>query len=104
MTELIGTEGKLTVNLIPQTNLVRQYSDKGITQEVPAHYYGRFEMAFVKEANEFAASCLDDTPLPMPFENAVKAVQIGSWLQEALVTGKQIHFDKNGKRLEKSNL
>ncbi|KAF1971485.1 NAD(P)-binding protein [Bimuria novae-zelandiae CBS 107.79] len=104
VTEVIGTEGKLSVNLIPQSNLVRQYSEKGITQEVPAHYHGRFEMAFVKEANEFPAACLDDTPLAMPIENAVKAVQIGSWLQEALVTGKQIHFDQSGKRLEKSNL
>ncbi|KAF9730509.1 hypothetical protein PMIN06_010188 [Paraphaeosphaeria minitans] len=104
VTEVIGTEGKLSVNLNPQSNLVQTYSANGITREVPAHYYGRFEMAFVKEANDFAAACLDDTPLPMPIDNAVKAVQIGSWLQEALVSGKQIHFDQSGKRLEKSNL
>ncbi|OAG00507.1 NAD(P)-binding protein [Paraphaeosphaeria sporulosa] len=104
VTEVIGTEGKLSVNLNPQINLVQTYSGKGITKEVPAHYYGRFEMAFVKEANDFAAACLDDTPLPMPIENAVKAVQIGSWLQEALVTKRQIHFDQSGKRLGKANL
>jgi myo-inositol 2-dehydrogenase/D-chiro-inositol 1-dehydrogenase len=92
------------VNLNPQNNLVQVYSVKGITREVPAHYYGRFEMAFVKEANDFTAACLDDTPLPIPIENAVKAVQIGSWLQEAMVTGKQIHFDQTGKRLERPNL
>lgn len=104
VTEVIGTEGKLSVNLNPQNNLVQMYSGNGITKEVPAHYYGRFEMAFVKEANDFTAACLDDTPLPMTIDNAVKAVQIGSWLQEALVTGKQIHFDRAGKRIERSNL
>lgn len=46
-TEFIGTEGKLTVNGNPQTNFVNTYTEKGIIREVPAHYYGRFEYAFV---------------------------------------------------------
>ncbi|KAF2793775.1 NAD(P)-binding protein [Melanomma pulvis-pyrius CBS 109.77] len=104
VTEVIGTEGKLSVNLNPQSNLVNLYHAGGITREVPPHYYGRFEMAFVKEANEFTDACLDNTPLPMKLRNAVKAVEIGAWLQEALVTGKQIHFDDTGRRIEKSSL
>ncbi|KAJ4370358.1 hypothetical protein N0V83_004876 [Neocucurbitaria cava] len=81
VTEIIGTEGK-----------------------VPADYWGRFEQAFVKEANEFTAACLDDTAVPLEFQNAVKAVKIGSWLQEALVSGKQITFDQQGRRIELANL
>ena len=104
VTEIIGTEGKLSVNLNPQSSLVNYYSKAGITREVPPHYYGRFEMAFVKEANEFTAACLDNTPLPMKLENAVKAVEIGAWLQEALVTGRQIHFDEAGRRIEQASL
>lgn len=104
VTEVIGTEGKLSVNLNPQNSLVNYYHEGGITREVPAHYYGRFEMAFVKEANEFTDACLDNTRLPMKLSNAVKAVEIGAWLQEALVTGKQIHFDETGRRIEKANL
>jgi myo-inositol 2-dehydrogenase/D-chiro-inositol 1-dehydrogenase len=104
VTEIIGTEGKLSINLNPQSNLVNLYTGAGITREVPQHYYGRFEQAFVKEANEFTASVLDDTPLPMKLRNAVKAVEIGAWLQEALVTGKQITFDEAGKRIEKASL
>jgi myo-inositol 2-dehydrogenase/D-chiro-inositol 1-dehydrogenase len=61
-------------------------------------------MGFVNEANEWAAACLDNTPLPLEFQNAVKAVQIGAWLQEALVSGKQITFDESGKRVERANL
>lgn len=103
-TEIIGTEGKLSVNINPQSNFVNYYHPGGITREIPATYYGRFEMAFVQETNEFTAACLDNTVLPMKLSNAVKAVQIGSWLQEALVSGKQLHFDEIGRRIEQSQL
>ncbi|OCL13498.1 NAD(P)-binding protein [Glonium stellatum] len=103
-TEIIGTEGKLSVNANPQQNFVNYYHAGGITREVPAHYYGRFEMAFVKEANEFTAACLDNGPLPIKLTNAVKAVEIGAALQEALVSGKQIHYDDVGRRIEKAQL
>ena len=50
--------------------------------------------------------CLDNTPLPMKLKlsNAVKAVEIGAYLQEALVTGKQICFDEIGRRNKKAQL
>ena len=40
----------------------------------------------------------------MKLSNAVRAVEIGAALQEALVTGKQIRFDETGRRLEGSKL
>jgi myo-inositol 2-dehydrogenase / D-chiro-inositol 1-dehydrogenase len=103
-TEIIGTQGKLSVNSNPQANFVNYYHPGGITREVPAHYYGHFEMAFAKEANEFTECCLDDKPLPLKLTNAVKAVKIGAALQEALVTGKQIHFGEAGRRIEAAKL
>lgn len=103
-TEIIGAEGKLTINGNPQQNFVNYYHSGGITREVPPTYWGRFEMAFVKEAQEFADACLDGTPLPMKLSNAAKAVEIGSALQEALVTGKQITFDEIGRRVDKASL
>lgn len=103
-TEVIGTEGKLSVNAHLAQNLVQYYHAGGITRDVPAHYYDRFEMAFVQEANEFAESCLDDKPLPLNLNNAVKAVEIGAALQEALVQGKQIRFDESGRRIENAQL
>ncbi|KNG85370.1 NAD-binding Rossmann fold oxidoreductase family protein [Aspergillus nomiae NRRL 13137] len=103
-TEVIGTEGKLSVNTNPQRNFVNFYHSGGITREVPSNFIGRFGAAFVKEANEFTAACLDNTPLPIKLTNAVKAVEIGAYLQEALVTGKQIHFDEIGRRIEKPML
>ncbi|GJN69889.1 NAD-binding Rossmann fold oxidoreductase family protein [Purpureocillium lilacinum] len=103
-TEVIGTEGKLSINGNPQINLVNHFHAGGITREVPHDYYGRFEMAFVQESNEFTEACLDNRTLPMKLSNAVRAVEIGAALQEALVTGKQIRFDETGRRLEGSKL
>lgn len=58
----------------------------------------------IQEANEFTAAVLDDTKLPIKLTNAVKAVQIGSYLQEALETGDKLYFDEVGRRIEKSRM
>jgi predicted dehydrogenase len=103
-TEVIGTEGKVSINTNPQSNLVNLYHSGGITREVPGTYYGRFEMAFVQEANEFTESCLDNKALPLRLSGAIKAVEIGAALQEALVSGKQIRFNEIGQRIEDPKL
>ncbi|RYP03673.1 hypothetical protein DL764_004978 [Monosporascus ibericus] len=103
-TEIIGTEGKLVVNGNPQANLVNTYTNRGITREVPSDYYGRFEYAFVTESNEFIAAVLDNTKLPFTMTSALRAVEIGSALQEALISGKKIYFDESGNRIEKPSL
>lgn len=97
-TEITGTEGKLSINMQPQTNLVNIYESTGIRREIPPHYYGRFREAFITEANEFTACCLDNTEPPMRLEGAVNAVKIGCALQEALISGRKIEFDELGRR------
>ncbi|KAF2141194.1 uncharacterized protein K452DRAFT_287904 [Aplosporella prunicola CBS 121167] len=104
MSEIIGTAGKIVVNANPQSNLVELHEPAGIRREIPGHYYGRFEQAFVTEANEFVAACLDDTELPFKVSGAVQAVKIGCALQESLNSGKKIFFDESGRRIEKANL
>ena len=81
------------------SNLVNIYESSGVRREIPPHYYGRFRDAFITEANEFTACCLDDTPAPMKLEGAVNAVRIGVALQEALITGRKIEFDESGRRI-----
>lgn len=103
-TEIIGTEGKLAVNTQPQQNLVNVYESNGIRKEIPQTYYDRFEHAFVTEANEFTACCLDNTKLPLKLSAAIQAVTIGCALQEALITGKRIFFDETGRRTEQAML
>ena len=98
-TEITGTEGKLAVNTQPASNLVNIYDATGIRREIPPNYYRRYREAFITEANEFTASCLDNTDAPMRLEGAVNAVKIGCALQESLVTGKRIEFDEIGRRV-----
>lgn len=101
-TEITGTEGKLAVNTQPIANLVNIYESSGIRREIPPNYYGRFKEAFITEANEFTACCLDDTEVPFRLEGAVNAVKIGCALQESLIKGYKIEFDEVGKRLTPS--
>jgi len=104
MTEIIGTEGKLTVNANPLGTLVEMSEATGVRREIPPHYYGRFAEAFVTEANEFTTACLDNTRLPFKLTGAVQAVKIGCALQESLNSGKKIEFDETGRRIEKAAL
>ncbi|KAK5110310.1 hypothetical protein LTR85_001291 [Meristemomyces frigidus] len=104
MSEIIGTDGKLTINANPISNLVDMFENTGVRREIPPHYYGRFEQAFVTEANEFTAACLDNLKLPFKLTGAVQAVKIGCALQESLISGKKISFDETGRRIEKASL
>lgn len=104
MSEVIGTEGKLVINANPQDNLVEMHEPNGVRREIPKHYYGRFEYAFVTEANEFTAACLDNNELPFKLSGAVQAVRIGCALQESLRSGKKIWFDEQGNRTERASL
>ncbi|EXJ54187.1 myo-inositol 2-dehydrogenase [Cladophialophora yegresii CBS 114405] len=98
-TEITGTAGKLAVNTQPMSNLVTIYEPSGIRREIPPHYYGRFREAFITEANEFTACCLDNAEPPFKLEGAVTAVKIGCALQESLITGKKIEFVEDGQRI-----
>ena len=101
-TEIIGTEGKLTVNCQPATNLVQIHESNGIRREIPQNYFERFKEAFIMEANEFTRCCLDDKELPFGLEGAVNAVKIGCALQESLISEKKINFDEDGVRISES--
>ncbi|KAI9372076.1 hypothetical protein BJX61DRAFT_553225 [Aspergillus egyptiacus] len=102
--EFIGTKGKVTVNAQPQLNLVQTFDSAGVRKEIPQHYYDRFEYAFVTEANEFTAACLDNMDVPLRLEGAVQAVRIGAALQESLISGEKIFFDESGNRVTKGKL
>jgi myo-inositol 2-dehydrogenase/D-chiro-inositol 1-dehydrogenase len=103
-TEITGTKGKVTVNVNPKQNLVEFHASDGIRREIPQTYWDRFREAFKREAEEFVDCCLDGKTLPFKLEGALRAVMIGTALQESLRTGKMIRFDETGTRLEDSKL
>ena len=100
----IGTEGKLSANATPQKDLVNLYHAGGITREVQDDFWERFERAFAQEINEFTDACLFDKQLPIKLETVLKVGEIAAAMQEALVTGRQIHFTQEGERRERSQL
>ncbi|KAL8745008.1 MAG: hypothetical protein Q9190_002822 [Brigantiaea leucoxantha] len=105
-TEIIGTKGKVTVNLNPARDLVEVHGEGGVSREVGETYYDRFKDAFLTEAEEFTAMCLDGGGLPagMEMKGWVEAVRIGGALQESLRTGRKLWFDEEGSRIEKGML
>ena len=98
-TEIIGTHGKLTVNINASANLVEMHEASGIRKEIAQTYYDRFGPAFVTESNEFTEAILDNKKLPFKLAGALQAVKIGCALQEAYRTGKKLEFDENGNRI-----
>lgn len=92
-TEIICEQGSLRVNMQGRKNHLEIHDGQGARRDLPKHYYERFREAFLTEANEFTASCLDNTTPPVSLSSSVKAVVIGSALQKSLVTGEKIVFD-----------
>ncbi|KKY13751.1 putative nad-binding rossmann fold oxidoreductase family protein [Phaeomoniella chlamydospora] len=103
-TEVICKKGTLAVNMQGRKNHTEIHDSYGIRREIPQTYYDRFKDAFLTEANEFTACCLDNTEEPVKLEGAVKAVRIGAALQESLITGNKIFFDENGNRIDRAKL
>jgi len=98
-TEIIGTDGKVRVNMNPSKDLVEFCEKDGVRRNVPTDYWGRFQGAFAEEVRQYVDCVLDDTPLPLRIDSAYKALEIGSALQESLITGKKLDFDERGRRV-----
>ncbi|KAK1987302.1 hypothetical protein LZ30DRAFT_777700 [Colletotrichum cereale] len=103
-TEIVGTKGKLSVNILPAENHVRIYQPGGVRQELPQTYWDRFKAAFTTEAVEFTDSVLEDKPVPIELASAVLAVKIGAALQESMIKGTKIWFDEQGERTKMAQL
>jgi myo-inositol 2-dehydrogenase/D-chiro-inositol 1-dehydrogenase len=78
---------------------VEIHDSHGARRELPQHYYERFREAFVTEASEFTASCLDDVSVPISLESSVRAIEIAEALQRSLVSRKKIFFDEQGQEV-----
>ena len=101
-TEVTGTHGKISVNVVPQQNNVVVADKSGIRHEVQFEYWQRFEHAFALEANEFVDSILNDTPVPLPLETGMKVMLIGRALQQSLLSGKVVRFNEEGVPVEET--
>jgi myo-inositol 2-dehydrogenase/D-chiro-inositol 1-dehydrogenase len=95
-TEVICERGSFRVNMEGRKDHVEIHDSQGARRELPQHYYERFREAFITEASEFMACCLDDVPVPVSLESSVRAIEIAEALQRSLVSRQKIVFDQQG--------
>ena len=95
-TEIFGTAGKISVNLVSRLNRVEVSDTSGVHLSALAGWYERYAPSFVTEVNAFVNAVLDDMPMPIPLRTCVTSLRIALALQRSLETGKKIDFDKAG--------
>lgn len=95
-TEIVGTEGKIEVNLIPRANNIVLCDKRGKAHEVQGKYWQRFEHTFATEAQEFVDSVLKDTPVPLPLKKGMRVMEIARGLQSALWSETVTQWDEKG--------
>jgi myo-inositol 2-dehydrogenase/D-chiro-inositol 1-dehydrogenase len=99
-TEIIGTEGKISINLVPNHNRLQVSNTAGIQQDATPSWIHRYEDAFVTELEQFTYAIREKKELPLKLSSAYTGLKIALALQESLVTGKKIDFDEHGERIE----
>lgn len=77
LTEIFGTQGRLTVGANPRQHRVDIADQYGIRNECTPDFYARFEQAFVAEAQEFVDAVLGIAPLTLSLRDATEATRIG---------------------------
>ncbi|KAK4910510.1 hypothetical protein LTR66_017428 [Elasticomyces elasticus] len=97
-TEVVGTKGKISINLVPSRDRVQLSNSSGISQQASPSWSDRYCEAFVTELHEFTEAVLEERDVPLKLESAYTGLQIALGLQESLRTGLKIDFDENGTR------
>ena len=88
LTEVIGTEGRITVAGDARLDHTVISDAHGVRHECTPTFYERFADAFLREDIEFAQAVLDDRPPPLTLHDATEATRIGIALRESLLDGR----------------
>lgn len=86
LTEIFGTEGRLTVGHNPRANRVDIADAHGVRNECTPTFYERFEEAFLREEIEFVQAVREDRPPALTLHDASEATRIAIALRESLHT------------------
>lgn len=98
-TEIFGTQGKISVNLVSKRNRLELSDTNGVHVSALSSWYDRYKPSFVTELIAFTDAILDKKPMPISLESCVTSLTIAQALQESMRTGKKIDFDQKGKRI-----
>ena len=84
-TEIIGTDGRLTVGRDGRLNQVEIADAHGIRTITTPTFYERFADAFLREEMHFVDAVRYDKPLALSLHDATEATRIGIALRQSLV-------------------
>jgi myo-inositol 2-dehydrogenase/D-chiro-inositol 1-dehydrogenase len=85
ITEVIGTEGRITVGGDARLDHVVIADAHGVRHECTPTFYERFEDAFLREDIEFVQAVLDDRAPPLTLRDATEATRIALAFRESLL-------------------
>ena len=91
-TEIIGTDGRLTVGRDGRLNQVEIADAHGIRTITTPTFYERFADAFLREEIHFVDAVRFDRPLALSLHDATEATRIGIALRTSLVERKVIEL------------
>jgi len=86
MTDIIGTNGRLTVGNNPRKNRLEIADSHGVRNECLLSFFERFEDAFLYEARAFLKAIRDDSKLDITLDDATEATRIGIALRQSLLS------------------
>ena len=89
-TEIIGTDGRLTVGRDGRLNQVEIADAHGIRTITTPTFYERFADAFLREEIHFVDAVRFDRPLALSLHDATEATRIGIALRKSLVEHKVV--------------
>lgn len=92
LTEIFGTDGRLTVGANPRLNRVEIADRHGIRNECTPDFYARFADAFLVEAQEFVNAALGQGALSLTLHDATEASRIGLAMTQAMREKRAVEF------------
>lgn len=103
-TEIFGTQGKISVNLVSKQNRLELSDTAGVHVSALPSWYDRYKHSFVTEMNAFTDAVLEGKDMPISLDSCVMSLTIAQALQESMRTGVKIDFDESGRRVESCRL
>jgi myo-inositol 2-dehydrogenase/D-chiro-inositol 1-dehydrogenase len=91
-TEIIGTDGRLTVGREGRLNQVQISDAHGIRTLTTPTFYERFADAFLREEMHFVDCVRNDHPLALTLHDATEATRIGIALRKSLTEHKVVEL------------
>ena len=92
LTEIYGTQGRLTVGQNPRLNRVDISDAQGVRNECTPTFYERFEQAFLLETADFVNAVLEDRAPALTLHDATEATRIGIALRQSLQTRRVVEL------------